>query len=435
MSFWAKMMSAMTLKTKRSRKRADGEGTISPRLKDGKVIGWRAGIVVGEKADGTQDRRWVSGKTQADARRKLDELRAALHAGVIPDTTDITVAQLMERWVEAKVRSGVKPNTARSYRDTVRLYINPHLGHKRLVQLRPLDVEHLLSTLRAGGHSAQVLVYTLRVLKMALRQAVRWQLLVRNVAEAVTPPKLTRSEMRVWDATQVLTFLAAAQPHRLHAAFHLALLTGMRRGELLGLHWGDIDWDRSRLTVRHNLVETRLAPDGRQMKERVDRKTGQVIPAHATVSRVVMELQTPKTAGSRRTIVLSPGTVAVLRDHHRQQVYERAQATCAWQGPAEGGFVFVTPIGTPINPRNLNRWFQEIVTQAGVPVIRFHDLRHTAASLMIQRGIPPKTVSERLGHADVGFTLRTYTHLYDDQREEAAFDLADLTPRTAVMLN
>ncbi|QLG10874.1 site-specific integrase [Deinococcus sp. D7000] len=344
-------------------------------------------------------------------------LQSEVHTGMLADAEGLTVGAYLERWIETKERDGVKPNTVRSYRDTARLYLTPHLGRMRLDKLRPLDVERALTALGKAGKSAQLMAYALRVLKMALRQAVRWQMLPRNVAEGIRAPKITRPELHVWTPEQVAAFLDASQAHRLHAAFYLALMTGMRRGEVLGLQWEDIDWDRSRLRVRHNLVEVRT-----------EGQAGKRLAGKPTVSSITLSLDTPKTAGSRRTIILSPGTLGKLAEHRARQEAERAAAAEAWQGPAGGGFVFASEIGTPTDPRNFYRWFAQIVERAGVPVIRLHDLRHTAASLMIRRGIPPKTVSERLGHADVGFTLRTYTHLYDEQREEAAFDLSDFFP-------
>lgn len=252
---------------------------------------------------------------------------------------------------------------------------------------------------------------------MALRQGVRWQMLPRNVADAVRPPKIQRQEMQVWTASQVAAFLDVAQAHRLHAAFYVALMTGMRRGEVLGLHWADVDWERSRVKVRHNLVEVRG-----------EGQAGKTHAGKATVSSVQVVLQTPKTAASRRTVVPSPGTLSKLREHQARQAQERATAAEAWQ---EQGLIFASELGGLTNPRAINGWFRTLKDQAGLPTIRFHDLRHTAASLMIQRGVSPKTVSDRLGHVDVAFTLRTYAHLYDDQREEAAFDLADLFPVAA----
>lgn len=401
-------------------KRANGEGTISKRLKSGKTVGWRGAVSIGHDAQGNPIRKTVSGKTQEEVREKMAALLSAQHTGLLADAGGLTVAAYLDRWTQAKERDGVKPNTLRSYRDTARLYIIPALGRKKLEKLTPLDVEGMMTALRKAGKSPQIMGYTLRVLKMALRQAVRWQMVPRNVAEAIKAPKAARPELHVWTPEQVADFLSTSQAHRLHAAFYLALMTGMRRGELLGLQWADIDWERSRLRVRHNLVEVRS-----------EGKPGKLHAGKPTVSSVELILQTPKTAGSRRTIVLSPGTLSKLEEHRARQAAERRAAAEAWQGPTESGFVFASEIGTATDPRNFYRWFVELVAEATVPRIRFHDLRHTAASLMVRRGIAPKTVSERLGHADVGFTLRTYTHLYDEQREEAAFDISDFFPKAS----
>lgn len=398
-------------------KRANGEGTISKRLKNGKVSGWRGAISVGYDPQGKPIRKTVSGKTQEEVREKMAALLAAQHTGMLADAKDLTVAAFFEQWIASKERDGIKPNTVRSYRDTARLYVTPRLGRKKLEKLTPLDVEANLTGLQKDGKSPQVLSYTLRITKMALRQAVRWQMLPRNVAEGIKPPKIIRSDLQVWTPEQVAAFLDQSQTHRLHAAFYLALMTGMRRGELLGLQWDDIDWERSRLKVRHNLVE-----------ERKEAKPGKMHAGKAAVSSVSLVLQTPKTAGSRRSVVLSAGTLSKLRDHQQRQAAERVNASEVWQPAAGTDFVFASEIGTATDPRNFYRWFGQILKEANVPRIRFHDLRHTAASLMILRGIPAKTVSERLGHADVGFTLRTYTHLYDEQREEAAFELSDFFP-------
>lgn len=409
------------MKARSTGKRANGEGTLSKRKdKTGKVIGWRAALTVGLLEDGTQDRRWVSGKTQAEVQEKLRALQSELHTGTLADAEGLTLGAFLDRWIETKTRDSVSVNTLRSYQDTIRLYLKPQLGRLKLEKLRPLDVERLLTVLAKEGKSARMMGYALLVLKMALRQAVRWQMIPRNVAEGVRAPKVTQPELQVWTPEQVASFLEASQTHRLHAAFYLALMTGMRRGEVLGLQWQDIDWERSRLAIRHNLIEVRT-----------EGKTGKVHNGKPTVSSIELQLGKPKTAGSRRTIVLSPGTLSKLKEHQERQAREQAEAAEAWATTEKGGYVFATELGTATDPRNFYRWFVQLVEEAGVPVIRFHDLRHTAASLMIRRGIAPKTVSERLGHADVGFTLRTYTHLYDEQREEAAFDLSDFFPKAA----
>ena len=298
-------------------KRANGEGTLSRRKdKAGKTIGWRAAVTVGINEYGTQDRRLVSGKTQAEVQEKLRAFQADMHTGMVADTEGLTVSAYMSRWADHKEQDATKPNTLRSYRDTVRLHITPHIGRIKLEKLRPLDLEQMLSKMQKAGKSAASRAYTLRVLSMALRQAVRWQMLPRNVAEAVRPPKVERPDIGTWTAAQVATFLDTAQLHRMHAAFYLALLTGMRRGEILGLKWEDVDFTRSRLTVRNNLVEMRG-----------EGTTGKQHAGKETVSSVRSILQTPKTKASRRTIPLSPGTMSKLKEHRERQEQNRKAAT------------------------------------------------------------------------------------------------------------
>ena len=176
-------------------KRANGEGTLSRRKdKFGKTVGWKAAVVIGQNEDGTLDRRWISGKTQAEVQEKLRGVQNDMHTGMVADTEGLMVAAFMTRWIDHKERDSTKPNTLRSYRDTVRLYITPHIGKIKLEKLRPLDVEHMLTGLRKAGKSAALCAYSLRVLKMGLRQGVRWQMLPRNVGEAVRPPKTERPE-------------------------------------------------------------------------------------------------------------------------------------------------------------------------------------------------------------------------------------------------
>ena len=396
-------------------KRGNGEGTMSRRKdKSGKTIGWRAAVTVGINEDGSQQRRWVSGKTQGEVQEKLRGLQSDIHTGMLADTDDMTVKDYLALWVERKEREGLKPNTVQSYRETVHRSIVPYLGKVRLEKLRPLDIEHMLTKMHKDGKSTSTGRYALLVLKMALKQAVHWQMLPRNAADAVRPPKVERQEMQFWTPGEVANFLAHTETHRLHAVFYLALMTGMRRGELLGLRWQDVDLENSSLTVRHNLVE--VQGEGVPGKKRNGKET---------VSSRRVELTTPKTKASRRTLKLSAGTVSKLIEHQRRQQAEKTQAAEAWQ---EEGFVFAGPAGGHTMPDALSNYYTRLVKESGVRPIRFHDMRHTAASLMIRRGIPIKTVSERLGHTDVAFTLRIYVHLYDEQRAEAAFDLSDFFP-------
>lgn len=386
-------------------------GTISKRIKGGKVIGWRGGVTTGYDARGRQIRKWVSGKTQAEVVEKLRLLQAEISVGKIVNERDIDTAQHLDDWIRHKENRGIKPNTIRSYRDASRLYLKPHLGHIKLAKLRPIDVENMVGKLRKEGKSAALIKYALRILRMALGQAVIWDRLHRNVAQGIEGPEKEDKEFHLWTLPQTQFFLKFVKGHRLYALFLLALTTGMRRGELLGLKHEDIDWERKRLMVRNNLVENRL--EGIEGKQHRGRQT---------VSATAVVLQTPKTKKSKRIVTLSPNTVDALREHLQRQGQERDFLGPDWQ---EEGYVFTTEFGVPIQPRTVYGWFKALTKEAGLPEIRFHDMRHTAASLMIQRGLPPKVVSDRLGHKDVAFTMRVYAHLYDEQRVEAAFDLDD----------
>ncbi|MBB6016920.1 tyrosine-type recombinase/integrase [Deinococcus radiopugnans] len=391
-------------------KRANGEGTITARKKNGVVVGYLGAVIVGYGKDGHADRRWVSGKTKQQVVTKMERLKAQRFAGTLVPGQKWTLSKLLEHHHQLKEQEGIKPNTVRSYRDTTRLVIAPYLGHIELEKLRALDVSNWLTTLQREGKSPRRREYALRVLKMALRQAERLELVNRNVAAGVRPPRVQQQEMKCWTLQEANAFTASTQDHRLHAAFYLALTTGLRRGEILGLQWRDINWQTSQLKVRHNLVEVRGESEGR------------IYQGKQTVSKIGVILQSPKTRGSRRTIPLSPKTMDKLRAHQRQQHQEKANAAEGW---TESDFVFASTIGTPTHPRNFYTVFIDLVTASGLPRIRMHDLRHTAASLMFQRGLPIKTIAQRLGHASVAFTLNVYTHLYEEQKSEAAFDLDD----------
>lgn len=203
--------------------------------------------------------------------------------------------------------------------------------------------------------------------------------------------------MKVWTSENAANFLAFAQADRLHAAWYLTLFTGIRRAEVLGLHWKDVDLERSEIRVRHTLVEV----------------GGKLI------------IGEPKTRSSKRTIAITPDTVAVLEKHRERQGRERHEAAEGW---TDNGLVFTASVGTPINPGNLARAYKALIRLAKVPDIRFHDLRHTSASLAIRRGDAAKVVAERLGHTNVAFTLNTYVHTYAEQRKEAALGIKDLFP-------
>ena len=247
-----------------------------------------------------------------------------------------------------------------------------------------------------SGLSALSIRHVHAVLHPALKDAVSWGRLTRNPIEAADPPRVAGSghEMKTWSGAQLATFLEATSDDRLHGLWHLLAMTGMRRGEALGLRWEDVDLEQGRLSVRRALI-----PNGKTV--------------------VVSE---PKTARGRRVVALDPGTVEVLKAQAARQLQEQAQAT-SW---SDSGYVFAKEDGTAYHPEVVSRFFRQAVRRAMLPEIRLHDLRHTHATLALRAGIHPKVVSERLGHATVSITLDTYSHAIPAMQEEAAARIAEL---------
>jgi integrase len=231
------------------------------------------------------------------------------------------------------------------------------------------------------------------VIRTALRDAVQRGYLARNVAEHARLPRVQRREMETWDAAQLRRFLEHVADDRLAAMWTLYATTGLRRGEVLGLRWSDVDLESGQLTVRHVLT---------------------VVEGRAVVTE-------PKTAKGRRTIALDPATVAGLRRHRVRQLQERVAADVAWQN---GDYVFTWFDGRPLHPQLPTKWIREHAAAAGLPPIRLHDLRHTWASLALRAGVPAKVVSERLGHANISITLDVYTHALPAMDAEAADTVA-----------
>ncbi|GGJ59171.1 tyrosine-type recombinase/integrase [Deinococcus roseus] len=310
----------------------------------------------------------------------------------------MTLGTFLETWLKVK-KHRVKAKTWLDYERMVRLHLlSLQVSGLHLKGLSPLHLEGVMLSLISKGSSPALLKAALRVLKVALGQAVDWQLLTWNPASRIKAPLKGQREMQVWTAEQTSAFLNFCQQHApaRYALFHLAITSGMRRGELLGLHWQDIDFARGELWVTCSLVQ-----EG---------------------SRAV--LSDPKTLSSKRRIVLAEDTLQVLQDHRRMQ--KEAPSKKEPQQAGEEGLVFPSKRGTFQVPNNLLKIFKKLMVAAGVPMIRFHDLRHTAASLLVRHGVPIKVVAERLGHKDASLTLRVYTHVYEEQRREGALPLKTL---------
>ena len=364
-------------------RRGSTQGTIH-RRKDGR---WVAAISLGY-AGGRRRRKYLYAKTRQAVASKLATAIKTRQDGLPLPSERETLRVFLREWLTT-VEPSLRPKTHRTYSDLVRLHVEPSLGAVRLARLEPRHLQQLYSDL-AQRLSPMSIRHVHAVLRRSLRDAVRWGAVARNVAELVSPPRVATREMETLSPEQARALLDAADDDRLGALYSLALSTGMRQGELLALRWENLDLDVGRLQVRGTL-------------QRVD---GEL---------VVLE---PKTAASRRQITLANGTVAALRRHRAKQAEERLRLDSAW---GEDSFVFVNEAGRPIDARNLVRSsFQPLLRRAGLPTLRFHDLRHSAATLMLSKGIHPKIVAETLGHARVGITLDVYSHVTPTMQHEAA---------------
>ena len=367
--------------TTKPTRRGHNEGTI--RHRDDGLWECRVSLPNGK-------RKSVYGKTRKDVQDKLRVTLRDLDAGLDISAGRQTVSQYLEGWLSASAKPRVKVKTYEGYESIVRVRITPRLGRRSLSRLTALDVQALYADLEAGGLSNQSIQHTHRVLHSALKQAVRWGLIARNPCEGATPPRPERAEMHVLTQDQVTAFLDATRDHPAHALYVLAVTTGMRQGELFGLRWADISLDAAKLMVRRALQRQKVA------------------------GPVFIE---PKTARSRRTILLSQRAISALKEHRRRQLEERLRQGPDWQ---DGDLVFCNATGQSPDPGWQRQVFQAELEQLGLPVIRFHDLRHTAATLLLAQGVHPKVVSEMLGHATISLTLDTYSHLVPAMHAQAA---------------
>jgi integrase len=378
-------------------RRGHNEGSIYQRA-DGR---WVAAISL----ENGQRKTWT-GKTRRAVQKRLSEALHARQRGALVVGSHQTAAQYLTRWLNDTVQPSVRPRTHESYGLNCRRVI-PHLGHLRLASLSPEHIQACYSALLAAGLSRRSVEQVHTVLHRALRQAVQWDLLGRNPTEAVSVPRPARREMRTLDAAQVQQLFESSRDGpgaRWHALWVLLATTGLRLGEATGLMWSDIDLGAGTLTVKRALQRQRGA------------------------GLVLVE---PKTKRSRRTVHLASGTLETLREHRRRQAEARLAAGSLWQ---DRHLVFCTTWGSPLDPAHINKQFHRALAHAGLPLLRPHDLRHTAATLLLQRGVHPKVVQELLGHSTITLTLDTYSHVAPALHAEVAnhmnalFTTTDATP-------
>ena len=334
--------------------------------------------------------------SRKSAEKRWREVQGEIDEGIVVDPQNMRFSELLERWQRDVLPMRVRPSTLANYNVLIRVHILPQLGHLKLDKINPVILQRFYrnkleqdDNQNTGGKlSHRTVRYIHSIIRMSLDQAVKWNLVIRNVADIVDQPRETKKEMTVWNPEQVGIFLSFLREHRLYALYFIALATGMRQGEILGLRWSDIDWQ-----TKQFYVATSLSP-GRELSE-------------------------VKPANSKRNVSVSADVLAVLKQHRVNMLEEKLALGQEYVGN-EDQLVFHSSIGTPLSARNVLRHFKAMQKKCGVPEIRFHDLRHTSATLMLMKGIHPKVVSERLGHSSVKFTMEKYSHVLPNMQEEAA---------------
>lgn len=367
-----------------ARKRANNEGSIYKR-KDGR---WTAALTLPNGV-----RKAFYGETRAEVAAKLAAAIRDRDRGLPLPAERETVGAFLNRWLNDVCKDGVRPNTFACYRTAISLHAVPRIGSIRLARLAPPDLARLYSELRVRGLSPRTVQLVHAVLHKAFSQALRWNLVARNPVDLIDPPRSERKELRVLTPEQCRALLEGSRDEPLSALYYLAVLGGLRSGELLGLQWKDVDWEDGAVHVRRQL--TRVDRDGFQFSE-------------------------PKTAKGRRAVTLPAIAMDALKQHRARQIEARLAAVF-WE---DNDLVFCNHIGRPLERQNVHRrsW-KPLLHRLGLPDVRFHDLRHSAATLLLSLGEHPKVVQERLGHATIAITMDIYSHVMPTMQRDAAAKL------------
>ena len=355
-----------------AKRRAKGEGSI---FKENTGY-WCAEITM---PDGKKKRK--RSKKQHIVRKWLHDQQSAIQTNLLLKDERMTVAKYLDHFIDNVAAHTLARSTIRSYKYLIRDHIKPEIGQIKLVNLRPNHLQDLYSAKLNAGLSPRTVQYIHSVIRLSLNQALKSGLLYRNPTDGVTPPRPRRQVPKTLSAEQAKLFLVSINDHRWYPIYVLALMTGMRKGEILGLHWEDIDLEKGTANIKHTLVTVQ----GKSF------------------------LSQPKSDNARRAITLSNTVIKVLK---QQQLYSKNE-----------GLVFTTSTVRPVSQRNLTRHFHLALAKLGIQRIRFHDLRHTAATLLLKANVHPKIVQDMLGHSSVVLTLDTYSHVIPGMQDEAAEEM------------
>jgi len=369
-------------------RRGFGEGSIYPRG-DGRWVSYL------RTPDGRK--KFFTGRTREIVKERLAEAQRQAQAGRLVTGPDQTLALYLERWLEEGVRNSVRPKTYENYELCVRRLL-PELGRVRIRALSPEHIQHALGNLIHRGLAARTVRQVHMVLRCSLKQAVLWRLIPGNPSDAVKAPRAERKEMKTLSEEQVRSLLAATAGTRHHSLWIFLVTTGVRLGEALALKWADIDMVEGNATIRRALQR------------------------HRGVGMVFVE---PKSNRGRRTVPFPPETLAALAAQRIDLNRERSQVGKLWH---ENDLVFPSPDGRPRDLTYLSYTFHRGLKRAGLPRLRIHDLRHTAATHLLTKHVHPKVVQELLGHSTIAITLDTYSHVMPALAKEASAYMSSLLP-------
>jgi integrase len=368
------------------RRRANGEGSIY-RRPNGSWSG------IASLPDGR--RKQVYGRSRDEVRRRLAEILNSIEHGTFADARGTTVGQFLDQWLVEVAKPRVRAWTYAGYEVHVRRHLKPALGRIPLERLTAQHVQALLNQKLRDGLAPRTVRYLRGTLRTALRDAVRWGLISRNAAALVDGPRVERYAIKPFTPDEARQLLRVIRGERLEALYSVALAQGLRQGEALGLRWDDVDLEMGYIRITKQLQRIHGAP----------------------------QLVEPKTERSRRTLAMPPMIANALKEHHARQEQERAAAGKHW---VDNGLVFTTPTGTPLDGTAVTKGFHRLLERAGLPQRRFHDLRHSCATLLLVQGVSPRVVMDVLGHSQIGLTMNTYSHVIPDLRSDAARRMQDL---------
>ena len=388
---------------KKNNKAASGMGTIRKKTVckgDKEYEYWEARYTVGfDPGTGKQVQKSVSGKTQKEVAQKLKELTAALDAGTYIAPSKVTVGQWLDIWQQDYLVN-VRPSTVTSYEATIRNHIKPRIGAIRLESLTTHDIQEFYNSLRTPSENRKALsAKTIKnihgILHHALQQAMLNNYIRTNPSNSCVIPRATKKKVKPLNEYQIADFLKAIKGHKYESMFLVALFTGIRQGEVCGLQWECVDFDDGTILIDKQLQSLRATTRGDSEKYTL----------------------VPTKNGKERTITAAPYVMELLWKTKQRQNADRKTWGKAFQ---ENDLVFTDELGNRITPQALYRAFKIIVTESGMPMVRFHDLRHSYAVISLKSGDDVKTVQENLGHATAAFTLDTYGHVTEKMKKDSA---------------